>query len=125
MTTTKGYTKAHEDRALDRLAKDIRQAPEAKHTPGPWNVSGLPDTYRRDCINANGPRPVAEVPRHNPDWQANARLIAAAPDLLEACKFLIARSGTMGPEDAAYAECSWEAIGKIEAAIAKAEGGAG
>lgn len=62
----------------------------SNHTPGPWHVVGRPRTYPYEAITANGPRVLAKLPRykhgpHEPELQANARLIAAAPDLLEAC----------------------------------------
>lgn len=54
-----------------------------KHTPGPWGIDGNINIW----IMA-GHLHVATVPRaHDGDWSsANAKLIAAAPDLLEACK---------------------------------------
>lgn len=61
-----------------------------KHTPGPWLVAGLPDRYGYESINADGPIAVAQVHRPErpplPDvvGKANARLIAAAPDLYAA-----------------------------------------
>lgn len=60
---------------------------ETKHTPGPWSV--YPPTK---CVI--GPEPerilVAEASHHRPEADANARLIAAAPDLLAACERLLA-----------------------------------
>lgn len=57
------------------------------HTPGPWEV------VDEVCIEADGAA-VALVDTHelNPgalDADANATLIAAAPDLLAACRFAI------------------------------------
>ena len=62
----------------------------AQHTPGPWNDTGSPDSTR--SVVANGPLAIASVhPVHISDNRrpitetlANARLIAASPDLLEA-----------------------------------------
>ena len=64
----------------------------SKHTPGPWTANRA---YRIDkeygrialIVPVNGENPIAEM---TPDYiadmtQANARLIAAAPELLEAC----------------------------------------
>jgi hypothetical protein len=69
----------------------------AQHTPGPWQPAGCTvyqaDTWR-DGNNLGGrqiarayPCPI-EFPDVLPTEEdlANARLIAAAPDLLEACK---------------------------------------
>lgn len=66
---------------------------DAKHTPGPWTTSGTVVSAR---VGASQ-RPVCEisiaapskgkrysVDDHRPELMANARLIAAAPELLEA-----------------------------------------
>ena len=59
------------------------------HTPGPWYVNG-------DCIEADGPNgprditvAVATETRRGCDNGADARLIAAAPDLLAAAKLVL------------------------------------
>ena len=60
----------------------------AKHTPGPWVISATDDTV---VIDATG-REVAAIdgdyndPDTWPQMEANARLIAAAPELLEAAR---------------------------------------
>lgn len=69
-----------------------------KHTPGPWVLNGRAveeDKGRRARV-------VAYVEEeNNDDNEANARLIAAAPDLLaehiEACDLLNALVGAMPP----------------------------
>jgi hypothetical protein len=88
------------------------------HTPGPWVIEGdvaaLPDDIGVGIVNRK---------HDGDDWDvamvhssaANARLIAAAPDLLAACKLI-----------ASYA-ISWQPltpgdIREMTAAIAKAEG---
>ncbi len=67
----------------------------AKHTPGPWNA--VPSTCETGWLigprETNGPDYVADVHklthgRSDEDSEANARLIAAAPDLLAACEAL-------------------------------------
>lgn len=59
---------------------------DTNHTPGPWRVE---ESWGAPCIQAKK-RPVATVLYHNgsedPDVEANARLIAAAPDLLAAAE---------------------------------------
>ena len=64
----------------------------ANHTPGPWTYHYNDDDLTH-CGYVVGPhphhgRPVVVVASANPDPQleANARLIAAAPALLEACQ---------------------------------------
>ena len=71
---------------------------QATHTPGPWTISIDRDKYdsSRDVIRVRaeedrnhpqGPLTVARVNQYLADESvANARLIAAAPDLLEALK---------------------------------------
>jgi hypothetical protein len=60
------------------------------HTPGPWRVRGTNFGYT-NCDVLGPPHPdggdYAPICRANSE--ANARLIAAAPELLEACKELV------------------------------------
>jgi hypothetical protein len=62
----------------------------AGHTPGPWRILTLGRTnsaYVMDSIPDRDGRVVGNViatPTTNPAWEANARLIAAAPCLLAA-----------------------------------------
>lgn len=57
------------------------------HTPGPWRIETFKgDDLKRTAIvacNGDGPVAVASFPDEG-DYAANARLIAAAPDLYEA-----------------------------------------
>jgi len=61
---------------------------ETKHTPGPWHLHDM------EQFTICGPnyKAVAETKtrRSDDECRANARLIAAAPELLEACKAVIA-----------------------------------
>lgn len=50
------------------------------HTPGPWS-------FWDTLVDGAGGAPVCAV--HGKDRTANARLITAAPDLLEACELLL------------------------------------
>ena len=98
---------------------------EAKHTPGPWYleevgyssssyyIRGSFDSGARHTI---GKGAVAHIPRStvNP-MEANARLIAAAPELLEALIECL---------ECEFAVTDRAAIAKAEAAIAKATGAA-
>lgn len=83
-----------------------------KHTPGPWFMTGELLGYR-SRINST-PQNLGWDLAHvcnGPEADANARLIAAAPDLLEALEFVI-----RGVPD------TWEGVQKARAAIAKATG---
>jgi hypothetical protein len=74
----------------------------AKHTPGPWEVWGDHVVIRKPnragamiagnvCTTSLSPRqtnhgPRQDYPSAKAEQAANARLIAAAPDLLTACR---------------------------------------
>jgi hypothetical protein len=93
----------------------------ATHTPGPWHINeelSKRATYLVFSGDGNGYL-VANVGNYHTDdkeCEANARLIAAAPDLLEALRF-IADDIAEGVK----AKGSWERLAR--AAIAKATGG--
>lgn len=90
--------------------------PKAAHTPGPWAVN--PFNAQVDAFVGGEPLPVCQLlwptdERTEEETFANARLIAAAPDLLEALVTLVeAEPGTMTRE-------MWD---DARAAIAKARG---
>jgi hypothetical protein len=86
------------------------------HTPGPWAVGLRADQtiYTKDLLR------VATVECPRKEWKANARLIAAAPDLLEALEMV-------RDADNDRAADKMETIpdiarAKIDRAIAKARG---
>ncbi len=66
---------------------------EAKHTPGPWSLGKAHETAQNHAV-CKGARVLARVVGSgypigigaSPESEANARLIAAAPDLLEAAR---------------------------------------
>ena len=82
------------------------------HTPGPWKFE---DEYVRDASGDIIADPYTMPTADSGDaMEANAILIAAAPDLLAACKSLIST----------LEECGVECLGMglTRAAIAKATG---
>jgi hypothetical protein len=89
-----------------------------KHTPGPWTQWA--DTNIIICLHSGSKRSenlrICEVATHT--WQDqgryNARLIASAPELLDALKAV--QAFIEGKPDAV------EPFGMVRAAIAKAEG---
>lgn len=102
----------------------------SKHTPGPW--AALPEEVHRNYIRIRGTvlgcrYKIANVitpdyddgkEREAKETRANARLIAAAPELLEAAVDLVSRDfGSEGWDEA----CEQAAL-KLRAAIAKATG---
>jgi hypothetical protein len=92
----------------------------SKHTPGPWQRSGIRQKLGdEDCIRV-GPDgfaiaflPIGRRPQEQAGALADAHLIAASPDLLEALRDAVACLG--GISSANVPE-------SVRAAIAKAEG---
>lgn len=98
----------------------------AKHTPGPWEFSG-DGIFGISPLNARVR--LADICFHNRlnriDSEANARLIAAAPELLDACKPAELRQAaillaSVGLHHAASALT--KIASQQDTAIAKAEG---
>lgn len=64
-----------------------------QHTPGPWSLNG-PDHIGRLTVVSQRDGAIVEMVRHHVDGrtfpiEANARLIAAAPSLLDALEGLL------------------------------------
>lgn len=100
-----------------------------KHTPGPWtHCAPTSDTANTDhlVLGRNDHLVAGVIDDAPPDEvEANARLIAAAPDMLAALKATAGNIRSLGPAGALshvpfapYQE--WLAV--VDAAIAKAEG---
>lgn len=108
---------------------------EQKHTPGPWHsVPSMPSEGFNCWWLMAGSRNIATISGYQGDTEceANARLIAAAPDMLEALRecctdLMIAADNA---RDAAKTNPRWdgvdeklmERVNQGRAAIAKAEG---
>jgi len=96
------------------------------HTPGPWiirHLTGFPLMIATQPDADGFGEPIADTSRHMlpAQAQANARLIAAAPDLLAACR-RISKALRNAPHETQNAyQGIWA---DIDAAIAKAEGAA-
>lgn len=90
------------------------------HTPGPWIAVGAwvehPDDNTPDICNCD-PFSMYQEGRSDKEVCANARLIAAAPDLLEALKACDEAMAYMSEYDIPLT-----LPGQVKAAIAKAEG---
>lgn len=82
----------------------------SEHTPGPWRIE--PHTQVDKCFYAGPARLDYDDVCHE-EQDANAALIAAAPDLLAACLAVAA-------EHDKYSDVGLATIGKVQAAIAKA-----
>ncbi len=87
---------------------------ESSHTPGPWNVL----EFKESLHITGGPRKrglsLARIVLDDDEDKANARLMAAAPELLEAAEWLLA--------EAARESGHFESAKQLRKAIAKAEG---
>ena len=82
------------------------------HTPGPWTVRATPESSNQDFIVCAGRHQIAPV-QYSENSEADATLIAAAPDLLAALRSLL---------DALPSATTHPAIKTARAAIAKVEG---
>lgn len=104
-----------------------------EHTPGPWaaepaDMFGDHNIVRGDSDEALAVAAVVSNMRPADQVEANARLIAAAPDLLEALRSLVGNAGAL----AAFAyeirqiagntnwQCLMDSIDKADAALRKA-----
>lgn len=113
----------------------------SKHTPGPWEVkSGMScrrveDThggavtiiYNHQEYNGEACGSITSQNKTDDELQANARIIAAAPELLEACEALLVMMGKQGGHRKLDDQLTWRANDEkaeatARAAIAKAKG---
>jgi len=100
-----------------------------QHTPGPWSLSDSFDRVERRVKHGDNPPLVWDIASGinsaHPDYLpraeqiANARLIAAAPELLAAARLAVAWAEQV---PAPYRD--WPHVAAARAAIAKATGGA-
>jgi len=89
---------------------------DTKHTPGPWDLA-----QGENEITVYTDATIATVPDSLESWEANARLIAAAPDLLAALELI-----SQGPDEFDHSADIWEELEGCRRvarkAIAKATG---
>jgi len=91
----------------------------SKHTPGPWRVAP-PSVGRFKVCTVEGGKIVGEASNYNEQADANARLIAAAPELLVAAQDAFSILCHLD-EPIPYERIA-ECIEDLRAAIAKATG---
>ena len=95
----------------------------SKYTPGPWKYNlNLVGPTKGLIVEEDGST-VVEIRTNVMDsrFAHNARLIAAAPELLDAAKLIRSRHIAKARE-ANFADCGCEDCCPFKAAIAKAEG---
>lgn len=105
---------------------------DVKHTPGPWVLDGHNLSSVIRCTVPKGHPDARHVcgdyeqiaSAHGENWQANASLIAAAPDLLAALQAIGAPDEVdlVSVSDSAIRGMLYAAIRVAQDAIAKAEG---
>jgi len=98
---------------------------ESKHTPAPWEVDGLAidaSQYEVAVCSQGLDEDENQMPRE--EAEANAKLISAAPELLEACKCALADLEGLRAEGIFYEDegkpPQVETIEELQAAIKKA-----
>lgn len=98
-----------------------------KPTPGPWRVGKAQiaqiqekQPYDPLAIYGGGQRLAILTGALSDEWQANARLMAAAPDLLAALEAMRERCTTMSQCGTIEVTITPDLYLQIEAAIAKA-----
>lgn len=100
---------------------------KATHTPGPWLHGKRYGNHRTEILNSTGGRAIASVWTHErtgdnylptDEGAANARLIAAAPELLEALLHMLGAAETDCMDDKSNVWRSY--MIDARAAIAKA-----
>lgn len=106
---------------------------ETKHTPGRWHVTQRPDLGQiliccdgseRMSMEMGGTTvaPISVIYGETAENEANARLIAAAPELLRACQLAIGQLEGSKPRSGFHAASLKADIEIVKSAIAKAKG---
>jgi hypothetical protein len=105
----------------------------SKHTPGPWTYAAKVKEFLLDfpsngpvSARVNGPHKgqvAASTGRGQEECEANARLIAAAPELLAMCEAMLPYVEAGSPWDVSDDRTLAQIQKAARAAIAKATGG--
>lgn len=89
------------------------------HTPGPWQIEGITSVRRGEDLIALVYAPLEGMANWTDHHNANMALIAAAPDLLAACKMFLAEHDNTY-DGAPMSQALYEAIVAMERAVEKA-----
>lgn len=94
-----------------------------KHTPGPWRVLlGQPTLVEGPPREKWAPLVICNVGGTKPQDKANAHVIAAAPEMLEALRSIVKRHDARADEVESGFTCGCPDCVDAITAIAKAEG---
>ena len=97
-----------------------------RHTPGPWDITIVSSAQPELQIIHPNVCVIAQVffPEYHNDSEgnANARLIAAAPDLLIACEAMMSELTSGRCAGLQMPDGFWVAYNQMQASIAKAKG---
>jgi hypothetical protein len=105
--------------SITELERNVRER-QMTHTPGPWRSGDRYNTVFGPPNGQPSPQTIATIQRGN---EANARLIAAAPELLEVAKKMVADHDELSPTLIGMPlNVANSTIDAARAAIAKAEG---
>lgn len=76
----------------------------SNHTPGPWRIGDACHTIFPPKSDTHSLRAIASINgyRGSDEFRANARLIAAAPELLEACQTIAEQAKRTAITDGSY-----------------------
>ena len=89
------------------------------HTAGPWHVDRQ-SPYSAICIKPYPGRIVCDIAGTDQEAEANALLIAAAPELLEVCKYIVQLTEVDHWENDALAMMNRTGVPVLKEAIAAA-----
>lgn len=95
------------------------------HTPGPWTIS---QGISWGCIRGRDGYSVvsgdgfAGINMAREEQEANAALIASAPDLLNACRAVLENLGKIEDGSRCYTRADERSVAILEAVIRQAEG---
>lgn len=114
--------------ANDLLARPVKEnGKEIKFTPAPWDYReglGWLDVYAHDHLH-NNETFILHINEPSKTQKANAKLVAAAPDLLEACKkalsYLPCKDGRLLMAGDPDEKAQWLICNELKQAIAKAK----
>lgn len=110
-------TEGNVSKAGHEWLERVNREGASKHTPGPW--FRIPD---RSTIWSDDRKSVAVCVMTTGDYEANANLIAAAPDLLEALEIMTNELAAYLYSDRSLHESEVPEIMSARKAIARAKG---